>query len=342
MQQFNRAIRKYILIILASCFILIGCQSTLPEPPTMTVAPGIISLVRKAGMTDQAAQIFLNQQPSLVTSKAFYARCRSGPNQESSVILGCFIRRAGEGRIYIQSISDKRLKGTMEVVAAHEMLHAAFSRLSPAERKALAPRLEQAAKYYDNPAILPVLQDYQARSTDVYINELHSYLGTDLKDLGDKDLESYYKRYFKDRERLVGIAQSTQNELYTYQRRAKELESQIASLKAFLGSEKEYLQRAVQDIQQYEKNLSRQRQTIDSQITQQNKQIRQGNYDRLAQLNVAQTDANRSSQVIEQKIRDYQNRSLDYEAKVDEYNLMVDEYTKLTRDREDILNILRK
>ena len=142
-----------------------------------------------------------------------------------------------------------------------------------------------------------------------------SYLGTELKNFQDSELEQYYQQFFKDRQKLVALAQNSQNELYNYETKARTLESEINTLRAFIDNEKRYLERAVHDIQEFERNLAREQRAIDSRISQTPDHIIGGNYDALESFNREQKRLSQASDRIEEMIRDYQNRSIDYEFK---------------------------
>ena len=158
--------RRFFLLALITCLTLMGCQATAPKIQQVGVAPGIATLSQMTGMTLKAQRIFYAQQPKIIPSEQFYSLCnRSRRGHEASVILGCFTRKGEEGRIFIQSIKDQRLKGTMEVVAAHEMLHAVYSKLNARQRSELAPKLESAAQYYENKSTISILESYKTDIT---------------------------------------------------------------------------------------------------------------------------------------------------------------------------------
>ncbi len=343
MRHIPRSFRNFLCIVLFTCLSLIGCKQNSPIQTQPNVAPGIERLSQVTGMTPNAKQIFFAQHPKLIPAESFYNLCgQSGQGHESSVILGCFIHRSGEGQIWIQSITDQRLQGTMEVVAAHEMLHAAFSQLTPSEITALAPKLEKAFQYYENASTGPILRKYQNQSPQVFINELHSYLGTELQNLHDSELEAYYQQYFTDRKSLVNLVHNSQNELYAFETSANKLQSEIKSLESFIQTEKASLARAVDTIKQSERNLTQQQNSVDSQITQTSRLIREGNFDALEQFDFAQQRLSDQAQYIENMIQDYQRRTLEYEEKVNLYNEKVNEYKSLIKNRESVLQTLQR
>ena len=81
-------------------------------------------------MTDKGRNLFYVYDPQLLDKDGFNTQCTI---EEQSIVLGCY---DGSG-IYLYDISDVRLEGVEEVTSAHEMLHAAYGRLSAKEKSGL-------------------------------------------------------------------------------------------------------------------------------------------------------------------------------------------------------------
>jgi hypothetical protein len=96
----------------------------------------------------------------------------------------------------------------MVTTAAHELLHAAYARLDPAERDEIDALVE--AELLRVPAENGVHGQIAASVGDRSenrANELFAYLGSQVVLDGgfDPKLETYYARYFTDREALVDV-----------------------------------------------------------------------------------------------------------------------------------------
>ena len=90
-------------------------------------SPEIEALAIATTMTPDAQQLFYKQDPQIASKESFHSLCsKVERNTEKTVLLGCFTSDGYQGNIVIQSVTDSRLEGTMEVVAAHELLHAAY------------------------------------------------------------------------------------------------------------------------------------------------------------------------------------------------------------------------
>ncbi len=166
-----------------------------------TVDSTIEGYADRSTMTDEGRFLFYASRPEVSPDDEFDAHCSS--QVEDVGILGCYLH--GEKRIYLYDVTDDRLDGIEEVVAAHEMLHAAWDRMGDDERDALAPLLEAAAETKaDDPDFAKTLEYYAKAEPGERLNELHSIIGTEFGPL-DPALEKHYAQYFSDRAALVAL-----------------------------------------------------------------------------------------------------------------------------------------
>ena len=155
----------------------------------------------RSTMTDEGRFLFYASRPEVSPQGTFDAHCSS--QLEGVGILGCY--QHADKRIYLYDVTDDRLDGVEEVVAAHEMLHAAWDRMSDGERAALGPLLEAAAETKaDDPDFQTTLDYYAQAEPGERLNELHSIIGTEFADLSP-ELEKHYATYFSDRAALVQL-----------------------------------------------------------------------------------------------------------------------------------------
>lgn len=154
----------------------------------------------KIGFTDTGRFHFYATQPQVASAEEFNQDC---PRQEvGSPILGCY---TSDHRIYIYDITNEKLEGLEEVTAAHEMLHAAWSRLNDREKDRISKLLDAEYARLVSDAIFKERMDYYSRTEpgELY-NELHSIIGTEVKNLSP-ELEKYYATYFTDRSKVVAF-----------------------------------------------------------------------------------------------------------------------------------------
>jgi len=149
---------------------------------------------------------------------------------EKTVVLGCYL--TGDNGIFVYDVTDTRLTGVEQVTTAHEMLHAAYDRLSKNERRRVDNML---TSYYDNgltdQRIKDTVDAYKVSEPNDVVNEMHSIFGTEVADLPD-ELEQYYARYFTDRSKVTGYTAKYQGEFTSRRTQIAEYDAQLQTLKA--------------------------------------------------------------------------------------------------------------
>lgn len=161
--------------------------------------PAIAGYVARSGMSERGRFLFYASTPSIVEGDAFDALCSR--DQPDIGVLGCYT--LADGRIYLYEITNLELQAFEVVVAAHEMLHAAWDRLSTAEQAALAELLEEAFATVDpDDELVSRIASYEDFDPASRIPELYAIIGTELADLPDA-LERHYATYFDDRAAVV-------------------------------------------------------------------------------------------------------------------------------------------
>jgi len=187
------------------------------NPPTTAV----MALADKTGMSSLGRRIFFATIPSIDDAEDFNANC-SGI-ETTMIILGCY----ANGRIHIFNVRDDRIADAKYVTAAHEMLHAAYVRLSKDRRELVNRLLEEAYQSAGrNDELRDVMAEYARVEPEQRYNELHSILGTEYAELSP-ELEKYYARYFINQRKIVEMA-------VQYRKVFKNLESEQAILKVQL------------------------------------------------------------------------------------------------------------
>jgi chromosome segregation ATPase len=148
---------------------------------------------------------------------------------EKTIVLGCYI--GNDSGIYVYQVDDERLHGVEQVTTAHEMLHAAYRRLSKNDRQKVDAMLTD---YYEHnltdQRIKDIIDAYKQSEPDDVVNEMHSIFGTELANL-PSSLETYYKRYFTDRSKVTDYAARYQAEFTTRQAQITQYDAQLKSLK---------------------------------------------------------------------------------------------------------------
>lgn len=162
----------------------------------------IAAITDRTRLTDEGKFYFYASHPELNDRQSFNNAC-TAKDSEQSVVLGCYTGM----RIYVFDIDNPKLDGIKEVTAAHEMLHAAYDRLSVAERKRIDSLVQAQLSKITDERVLGLVKEYDKTEPGERLNELHSILGTEVAQLSP-ELETYYRQYFKDRSAVVTLAVS--------------------------------------------------------------------------------------------------------------------------------------
>jgi len=155
-----------------------------------------------------------------------------GLHEPTQTVLGCYV----DTRIYVFDVTNKELDGVMQVTAAHEMLHAAYARLSDSELTEVDGMLSSAEKTLTNDkAFAKRMAVYNQLPRSQYLDELHSVLGTEVKHL-PSGLSNYYSRYFEDRAVVVSYYQQYAKVFANLQTDAAQLIAQLDTLATNINS----------------------------------------------------------------------------------------------------------
>jgi len=189
--------------------------------------------VTASGMSDEGKFLFYASQPKVETNPTFNQTCSNV--EENFGVLGCYFPTGKS--IFLFDVTDERLAGIEEVVAAHEMLHAAWDRLSKPEQTTLSALLEtEAARMKDDPEFSEILAFYAKTEPGERANELHSIVGTEFPEVSD-ELEAHYATYFTDRSRVVSLHLKS-NAVFTEQLEASEkLVTELDALNASIETD---------------------------------------------------------------------------------------------------------
>lgn len=193
-------------------------------------------------LTDRANLILRAAHPALQEKKDFNRNCNS--HSQEIYVLGCY--REDQDRLYVYNVNSSELPGVREVTTAHEMLHAAYHRLLFWEKLDLKDQLQSV---YDHlPADSDLRTSMQNYHPEEFYDELHSRIGTEVKDL-PAPLERYYQRYFTDRQLIVKFNEQYHN-VFT------ELKNETNRLKESIEKQKQSIEIRTKQYQEQKQQLS--------------------------------------------------------------------------------------
>ena len=263
----------------------------------------IVFIKKRLELTDRGTDIFYASTPAVEEKTEFNKNCQT--EERSTAILGCF----SKDKIYLYNLKNSELDGTLEVTAAHEMLHAAYQRLTIAEHVWLDKRIVAQYDKVKNDASMKELMAYYSKAEPgEEVNELHSILGTTLAKL-DPDLENYYKRYFNNRSTVVSL-NAKYNKVFT------EISEKTTALETKIAAEEPDITQALA--------------TYDSDRAQLEKTIASFNSRAKASKFTSQASFDSERNALMRQVEELNARRDDINIKVSTYNADVAELTKLS------------
>lgn len=191
---------------------------------TFHPAASLVSIEGDLRLTSSARAIFYRAKPQIDSKTAFNSDCETSKGE---LELGCYYRE----RIYILQIENPSLVPEMQVVTAHELLHAAWRRMSNAEQQKMTAELERVYASLNDADLKQRMASYAKSEPGQEANELHSILGTEYAQLSPM-LEQHYARYFTDRSQVVAAHASYEA---VFNSRRQELEGELANIRTLKG-----------------------------------------------------------------------------------------------------------
>ena len=268
----------------------------------------IAALATRSAMNSYGRTLFYINDPKLSDRTEFASQCKV---REQTIVLGCY---NGTG-IYVFAVQDPRLKGVEEVTAAHEMLHAAYSRLSPSERKKIDSLTEAAYEKINDPELAKRIDSYKKSEPGEIPNELHSILGTEKRNVGS-ELEEYYKKYFNDRMKVVVLAEK-------YEKVFVDIQNQVQRYDADLSLRKSEIDRRESSLESRASELQAKRATLDASLAAKDYK-----------------SYNAAVPVYNAAVSNFNNELVSVKSLIGEYNQLVQERNKLAADQETLAQSL--
>jgi hypothetical protein len=153
-------------------------------------------------MSAEGRFLYLASHPVVESKRDFNQTC-SAVTVDTS-ILGCYIQSTK--RIFLFHETDKRLDGTEEVMGAHEMLRAAWDRMSSSDHARLLAPLDKVRDTNNDPDLNLSERIATIRKNDPkdYNAELYATVGAEVPDVGGV-LEASYAQYFVNRSVVTAL-----------------------------------------------------------------------------------------------------------------------------------------
>lgn len=196
----------------------------------------ISTIAQEANLTEYATRVLYASEPEFDDKQSFNSHC---PFPEQSFVLGCY----DGNKIFVLDIQAPELRSSEPVTAAHEMLHGAWARMTSAEQKKIRQLLEREFAINPDEHLKQIIAQYRAagNNDDVIANELHSIIPTEVKTISP-ELETYYRKYFKDRGAVVALFKSYEEIFAANEAELKSMEKQAAKLLASIQAQEKVLE----------------------------------------------------------------------------------------------------
>lgn len=273
------------------------------NPPTK-----IVQLADDIKASDYGRKLFYVYHPELNDKQSFNENCRGG---ERTIVLGCYVDGAG---IYLYNVTEPRLEGVVQVTSAHEMLHAAYGRLRASEKIRIGNLLEESYADLKDERIRASIEDYRKNGADI-TNELHSILGTEVRNL-PPELEQYYKQYFFDRAKTVAYSEKYEQAFTQRQKQVADADNRLTSLKKEIESEQ-------QKLIVLKQNLDNERQELDNLLQRQKYEAYNAGVPR-----------------FNQNVNNYNTKVRFIGSLIDKYNLLVAERNTIVLEEKELVKAI--
>lgn len=220
-----------------------------------TPSQAIAQLAADTTMSSKGRAFFYINHPRLDGKTLLSEACPA--DSEKTIVLGCY--HPVERGIFLYDVHSAQLDGVEQVTAAHEMLHAAYDRLSSHERAYVNGLLEDYYKYdLHDPTVKAEITAYKQSEPHDVVNEMHSVFGTEIAKL-PAPLEHYYEQYFTNRQKIVQYAANYRAAFTSRESMIDQYDTQLANLKSRITSDETAIDNELAAINTSKSQLDRER-----------------------------------------------------------------------------------
>jgi len=269
------------------------------------------ALADRSGMNSYGRFLYEASQPTLDGSQSFNNECDRV--ESTTYILGCY----KDLKIYVYDVTDPQLDGVREVTAAHEMLHAAYYRLSGDDKTKVNNLLEQEYTRLELDKDYSERMAFYARTEPGQRdNELFSVIGTEIKPVSP-ELEAYYSRYFADRQKVVDLNTKYSSIFISLRKTADDLAAQMNTLSAGIAARTD----------QYNIDIKQ----LENDITSYNARAAAGVFTSMAQFNSERV-------VLVKRVTTVNGERDTINSDITKYGQMLDQYNSIATQSKKLYN----
>lgn len=300
-------------LVFVAIMLILNKQYVIDQITVWRYSPSdsIKSLIDRTGMSDYGKFIFYASQPQLQSSADFNQSCAR--IEETSSVLGCY----DGDKIYIYDIKNSQLEGIREVTAAHEALHAVYNRLNDVDKTRINTLLEDEYKKLESNKNFTDRMSFYARTEPGQRgNELHSIIGTEISSIST-ELESYYDKYFSDRQQIVDLNAKYISIFQDLENKANTLKAQLDSLKISVDNQ----------TNQYNTDI----QILNNDISEFNSKANNG-------LFFSQAEFNYERNIILNRVNILNNMKDKINSDIENYNLLLVQLNSIASESQQLHN----
>ena len=269
------------------------------QPPFEDIQLNGALLASRAQFSQLGLKTYNSANPTLVNRQQLNRYCGSfdPSGQQVSGIFGCYVDLGSTTNIYILLTNCRGLNAN---TARHEMLHEVYSGFGSSKLDRINQLLESYVQNNRSRAY-ELLEIYSAKSYDVQLAELYAILGSEVADIGIKELENHYRAYFLNREQSIN-----NNDFLGYKRNTL----------VFLRTESDKLKQISQQLKTLYADLDQRRQSINDLVN--------GSQMTVDEINALKEEYNLLVQTYEDKRIDYNQQIGQFKQVLDSYNRIID------------------
>ena len=268
------------------------------------------AIIDELDLTSHGVRVLKATGPKLSTREIFNEKCNS--HNSEIYVLGCYVTQ--DDNIYLYDVDNEELAGVKESTTAHELLHAYYHRLPFWEKSGLNKELGKAYEALASDS--EIRTNLELYGDDDFYDELHSRLGTEVKNLSP-ELEKHYAKIFNDQDKIVDLYEKYSSKFKQLEKELDEISKNIETMKIHINDETVRLETLSNDLNQ--------------KIDNYNKRIESGNYTSVA---AAKSEGDALKAEIDSISRNYD----DLNKYIEEYNKLIDKYNNNVIQTNKILD----
>ena len=284
------------LLLVLEAFDLFGGYDYL-KSKSFSPTKEMTTIISSLKLTERGERTLRATTPTLDSRDVFNEKCNS--HKAEVYVLGCYL--TGDDSIHLYAIHKKELAGMNESTAAHELLHAVYHRLPFWEKSKVNEELSAAYENLNDEELKAAMDLYD--DEDFY-DELHSRLGTEIKDLPE-NLEKHYAKIFSDRKKVVAFYDNYSGTFKKLKEDLKATEEKLNNLKVKIEDEEGRLKKVTTD--------------LNERIDDYNRRVSEKKYSTIAEI---KNEGKNLQAEVDKTNSDYDALS----SNISEYNKLVAEY----------------